>query len=69
MEYNESQLMEALASLSCEGSSINEDCAHIDGFNSVTRPGSSFFKADYKLSMLQTITARRVLDYLELRVS
>lgn len=69
MPYNDSQLMEALASLSpFEGTGINSDCAHIHGFNSGTTPGS-FFKAGHELSMLQKITARRVLDYMELRVS
>jgi hypothetical protein len=68
MPYNESQLMEALASLTpFEGTGINQDCHHIHGFNSGTSPGS-FFKHDHKLSMLQQITARRVLDYMTLRV-
>jgi hypothetical protein len=65
--YSEFQLKEALASLTvCEGTGIKEDCSHIHGFDSGAR---SFFKSDHKLSMLQTITARRVLDYMELRVS
>lgn len=69
MPYNESQLMEALASLSsCEGMDINEDCGHIHGFNEGSRPGS-FFKPEHELSMLQKITARRILDYMERRVS
>lgn len=66
--YSEYQLKEALASLTlCEGSGMKEDCHHIHGFDDGAGRGS-FFKSDHKLSALQTITARRVLDYLELRV-
>jgi hypothetical protein len=66
--YSDYQLKEALASLTlCEGTGIREDCKHIHGFD--TNGATRFFKSDHKLSMLQTITARRVLDYMELRVS
>jgi len=68
--YNESQLMEALASLAITNDhdphSINDDCHHIYGFNKSSKPGP-FFKSNHELSMLQKITAHRVLDYLEQR--
>jgi hypothetical protein len=71
--YNEPQLMEALASLALTNEhesthTINDDCSHIYGFNKSSKPGP-FFKSKHELSMLQKITARRVLDYLEQRVS
>lgn len=55
---------------------IVRDCAHIYGFNTNYNPNNnnssssssddsddSFFMKDHELSMLQTITARRILDY------
>ncbi len=78
--YTTSQLKDALASLATkEVSKRIDDCSHIHGFFIDSSSGSAdgdcsssslpFFKDDHELSMLQTITARRVLDYSNLLVS
>ena len=52
--YTESQLKTALASLSSD----EESCSHFYGFGDI----------DHQLSMLQRITAVRILDYERLMV-
>ncbi len=61
-------MIEAFTSLVSGDKSWKEECGHFHGFNDVA-DGSSLFQPDHKLSMLQTITARRVLDYDNLLVS
>ena len=65
--YTTSDLKDALASMATKNvSDLNEDCKHIHGF--CNDSDASFFKNDHELSMLQTITARRILDYKALLV-
>ncbi len=68
IEYTESQMIEAFASLVSGDEGLKKECGHFHGFNDVAHDGS-LFQPDHKLSMLQTITARRVLDYKNLLVS
>jgi len=67
-EYTSSQLKEALASLAStdESTSVKEECGHFHGFDDSNDSEKNVFKPDHELSMLQTITARRVLDYQKL---
>jgi len=62
-EYTSSQLKEALASLAStdESTSVKEECGHFHGYDDSS--DDNVFTSDHELSMLQTITARRVLDY------
>ena len=79
--YTTQQLKDALASLAIvptttittndnNNNNLVEDCKHIYGFNhnQNNNDDSLFFKSDFELSMLQTITARRILDYNHLMV-
>ena len=80
--YTTQQLKDALASLAIvpttttiitndnNKNNLVEDCKHIYGLNhnQNNNDDSLFFKSDFKLSMLQTITARRILDYNHLMV-
>lgn len=71
IKYTDSQLQKALATLASsakEGSTWREECGHFYGFDkendgSVHGAKSSPFEANHRLSMLQKITACRVLDY------
>ncbi len=64
-EYTSSQLKEALASLAStdESTSVKEECDHFHGFDDSDDSSEDVFKTDHELRMLQTVTARRVLDY------
>jgi hypothetical protein len=64
--HTDQELKDALASLATIiPEDINDDCQHIHGFEHTASAASTTFsfKEDHELSMLQTITARRVLDY------
>jgi len=68
--YTGTELKNALISLAVDDSTQwTNDCQHIHGFNSsstFTNSTDYFFVDNHELSMLQTITARRVLDYQKL---
>ena len=74
--YTVTQLQDALASLSTvdhkNRTELIHDCNHIHGFqssgNEDSNGATSYFVEGHELSMLQTITARRVLDYNKLLV-
>ena len=79
--YTTTELKNALASLSTfvTREDLVHDCNHIHGFQTDgmnndnnddddVGTSSSFFKEGHELSMLQTITARRILDYENLLV-
>lgn len=75
--YTTTQLQDALASLSTVDHNnrieLIHDCNHIHGFQSNSgsedsNSTTSYFVEGHELSMLQTITARRVLDYNDLLV-
>lgn len=63
-EYSETDLKAALASMAQNDcSSWKEECSHLYGFNNQSKNTDDLFLPSHKLSMLQTITARRILDY------
>lgn len=63
-EYSDIELKAALASMAQNDSSNwVEECSHLYGFNHHSTNTDDLFLPDHKLSMLQTITARRILDY------
>jgi anthranilate synthase/indole-3-glycerol phosphate synthase/phosphoribosylanthranilate isomerase len=63
-EYSETELKAALASMAQnDSSSWKEECSHLYGFNNESKNTDDLFLPNHKLSMLQTITARRILDY------
>ena len=73
--YTVPELKDALASLAINTTS-NEDSNHIHGYHNgdngkgdTVDGDGDYFTDGHELSMLQTITARRVLDYRALLVS
>lgn len=63
-EYSETDLKAALASMAQNDcSSWKEECSHLYGFNNQSKNTDDLFLPSHKLSMLQTITAHRILDY------
>jgi len=66
-EYSAQQLKDALATLASSSgnnpSERDDSCRHIFGYRQSTSEALSFFDETHVLSMLQTITARRILDY------
>jgi len=52
---------------SSKDTSYDENCSHIVGYDKMSAVGSE--DEEFRLSMLQRITARRVLDYQEIKKS